>query len=130
MPDGVRLAQSAICGVRFLHRRSRPPGPAKKATCRSARVGLADSHPFHPLYGRPDCSSDWCVLCILGCWFSAVLLGPGGGLISFLPAAGALTCPWGHRDVRSALSASSSRRAGRASDRLLANITCAITYSM
>jgi hypothetical protein len=59
--------------------------------CRPARVVLADSRPFYPLYSRPDCSSDWCVLFILGWWFSAVLLGPGGGLISLLPAAGALT---------------------------------------
>ena len=44
---------------------------------------------FVPLRGRPDCSPDWCMPCIPGGRFSAVLLALGGGLVLFVPAAGA-----------------------------------------
>ena len=44
---------------------------------------------FVPLRGRPDCSSDWCIPRIPGGRFSAVLLAMDGGLVLFVPAAGA-----------------------------------------
>ena len=44
---------------------------------------------FVPLRGRPDCSSGWCTPRIPGGRFSAVLLALGGGLVLFVPAAGA-----------------------------------------
>jgi len=44
---------------------------------------------FVPLRGRPNCSPDWCMPCIPAGGFSAVLLQPGGGLVVFVPAAGA-----------------------------------------
>ena len=43
---------------------------------------------FVPLHGPPDCSPDWCMPCIPGGRFSAVLLQVGG-LVLFVPAAGA-----------------------------------------
>ena len=44
---------------------------------------------FVPLRGHPDCSPDWCMPCIPVGGFSAVLLALGGGLVVFVPAAGA-----------------------------------------
>ena len=44
---------------------------------------------FVPLRGRPDCSPDWCMPCIPTGRFSAVLLAMDGGLVLFVPAAGA-----------------------------------------
>ena len=44
---------------------------------------------FVPLCGHPDCSSDWCMPRIPGGRFCAVLLALGGGLVLFVPAAGA-----------------------------------------
>ena len=44
---------------------------------------------FVPLRGRPDCSPDWCIPRIPGGRFSAVLLATDGGLVLFVPAAGA-----------------------------------------
>ena len=44
---------------------------------------------FIPLPGHPDCSPDWCMPCIPGGRFSAVLLAMDGGLVLFVPAAGA-----------------------------------------
>ena len=43
---------------------------------------------FVPLHGPPDCLPDWCMPCIPGGRFSAVLLQVGG-LVLFVPAAGA-----------------------------------------
>ena len=44
---------------------------------------------FVPLRGHPDCSSDWCMPRIPVGRLSAVLLALGGGLVLFVPAAGA-----------------------------------------
>ena len=44
---------------------------------------------FVPFRGRPDCSPDWCIPRIPGGRFSAVLLATDGGLVLFVPAAGA-----------------------------------------
>ena len=44
---------------------------------------------FVPLRGRPDCSPDWRIPRIPGGRFSAVLLATDGGLVLFVPAAGA-----------------------------------------
>ena len=44
---------------------------------------------FVPLPGHPDCSPDWCIPRIPGGRFFAVLLALGGGLVLFVPAAGA-----------------------------------------
>ena len=44
---------------------------------------------FVPLPGHPDCSSDWCMPCIPGSLFSAVLLAMDGGVVLSVPASGA-----------------------------------------
>ena len=44
---------------------------------------------FVPLHGPPDCSPYWCIPRIPGDRFSAVLLALDGGLVLFVPAAGA-----------------------------------------
>ena len=44
---------------------------------------------FVPLRGHPNCSPDWYMPCIPAGGFSAVLLQLGGGLVVFVPAAGA-----------------------------------------
>ena len=44
---------------------------------------------FVPLRGHPDCSPDWCIPRISGGRFCAVMLALGGGLVLFVPAAGA-----------------------------------------
>jgi hypothetical protein len=44
---------------------------------------------FVTLRGCPDCSSGWCMPCILGGRSSAVRLAMAGGLVLFVPEAGA-----------------------------------------
>jgi len=53
---------------------------------------------FVTLRGCPDCSSDRCMPCIPGGRFSAVLLAMDGGLVLFVPAAGA-GCRIGPRHI-------------------------------
>jgi hypothetical protein len=50
---------------------------------------FADPRPFCPVSGRPDCSPDWYIPRIPSGRFSAVLLAMDGGLVLFVPAAGA-----------------------------------------
>ena len=52
-------------------------------------LALAICVRFVPLSGHPHCSSDWYISRIPGGRFSAVLLAMDGGLVLFVPVAGA-----------------------------------------
>ena len=71
---------------------------------------FADPRPFCPVTRRQGCSPHWCMPRIPGGRFSAVLPATDGGLVLFVPAAGAGFCIGPRHPIEAATEAVTSAR--------------------